>query len=540
MSIRAITFNEQLCTSEDDALIHDLFLNGHIGKLTGCAITNNSNSITIGTGYFMIAGRLVNINGEHTIDVGSSEVTKKCQLLFSLDMSKENTVVDFNQGKFEIIKDNTDYQELTQEDIHNGGKIYQMEIARFELVPDTGINNLEITWGNINYQGIFDNVDAKCDELIAMIYEKALGAEGRIDSEEGIHGLRYLDKSFWIYNSETHEWEKAAGGLPPRPVTNVIAKMIGYQDETNELSVSWAKGEVYDVQVDKINIYGYVGSTEPTSFSQFTIITSVSNTSSSLETNASQTYDYILVAPISTDGVIQEDLSQMCKVIAVSNIPVKGTTFGEMSWGDIKTVADAGLAKSYFNIGDEKTMTFGSTSYITAISDFNHDDKADGTGKAPISMLLKNCLTSASFLNGSNTNIGGWENCARRGALQSTTFNTLPEELRNAICPVKKKTSAGNQSTTINTTTDTLFLLSEVEVFGSTTYSVAGEGSQYPIFTDNNSRIKKLGDTGSATYWWLRSPYASNSTHFCYVYADGSADYANASNSYGLCFGFCI
>ena len=65
MSIRAITFNEQLCTSEDDALIHDLFLNGHIGKLTGCAITNNSNSITIGTGYFMIAGRLVNINGEH-------------------------------------------------------------------------------------------------------------------------------------------------------------------------------------------------------------------------------------------------------------------------------------------------------------------------------------------------------------------------------------------------------------------------------------------------------------------------------------------
>ena len=361
-----------------------------------------------------------------------------------------------------------------------------------------------------------------------------------INSEHGMHGLRYSDKSFWIYNSDTHEWEKVAGGLPPRPVTNVIAKKIGYQDGTNELSVSWAKGKVYDVQVDKFNIYGYAGSTEPTSFSQFSIITSVSNTSSSLKTNASQTYDYILVAPISTDGVIQEDLSQMCKVIVVSNIPVKGTTLEEMSWGDIKTVADAGLAKSYFNIGDKKTMTFGSERYITVISDFGHDDKADGTGKAPISMLLKNCFTSTTRLNSSNTNSGGWENCPRRNAIQSTTFSILPEELRNAICPVKKKTSAGNQSTTINTTTDTLFLLSEVEVFGSTTYSVAGEGSQYPIFTDNNSRIKKLGDTGSVTYWWLRSPFASNSTSFCLVSTDGSAGSNYASNSFGLCFGFCI
>ena len=359
-----------------------------------------------------------------------------------------------------------------------------------------------------------------------------------INSEQGMHGVRYYDGKLQVKVNEA--WKETTASLPPRPTSNVTAKIIGYQDGTNELSVSWTKGAVYDVQVDKFNIYGYVGSASPTSFSQFTLITSVSNTSSSLETNASQTYDYILVAPVSTDGVIQEDLSQMCQVIVASNMPVKGTTLEEMSWGDIKAVADAGLAESYFNIGDKKTMTFGSTSYITVISDFNHDDKADDTGKAPISMLLKNCLSSNAAMNSSNTNSGGWGSCNRRGALQSTTFNTLPEELRNVICPVKKKTSAGNQSTTINTTTDTLFLLSEVEVFGSTTYSVAGEGSQYPIFTDNASRVKKLGDTGSATIWWLRSPYASSSTGFCYVSTDGSASLNGASSSFGLCFGFCI
>lgn len=361
-----------------------------------------------------------------------------------------------------------------------------------------------------------------------------------INSEHGMHGLRYLDKSFWIHNSETHEWEKAAGGLPPRPVTNVIAKMIGYKDGTNELSASWTKGEVYDVQVDKFNIYGYVGSIEPTSFSQFTIITSVSNTSSSLETNASQTYDYILVAPISTDGVIQEDLSQMCKVTVVSNMPVKGTTFADMSWGDIKVVADNGLVESYFNVGDQKTISISGTNYLVEIGDFYHDDKADGTGKAPLTILLKNCFSSKGTMYSSNTNSIGWGGCSGRVYLQNLYNNTLPQEVRNVICSVTKKTSAGNQSTTIDTTTDTLFLLSEVEVFGSTTYSVAGEGSQYPIFTDNNSRIKKLGDTGSAAYWWLRSPYASYSTAFCLVSTDGSANHTNASNSHGWCFGFCI
>ena len=143
-------------------------------------------------------------------------------------------------------------------------------------------------------------------------------------------------------------------------------------------------------------------------------------------------------------------------------------------------------------------------------------------------------------MNNGNTNSGGWNSCVIRTTLQNTIFNQLPTELKSLIKTVKKKTSAGGQSTTINTTYDTLFLFSEVELFGSTTYSVAGEGTQYPIFTDNNSRIKKQGDTGSACDWWERSPYASNATHFCLVATDGSADYDFASNTYGVCFGFCI
>ena len=44
----------------------------------------------------------------------------------------------------------------------------------------------------------------------------------------------------------------------------------------------------------------------------------------------------------------------------------------------------------------------------------------------------------------------------------------------------------------------------------------------------------------AASYWWERSPNGSNSTNFCNVNSNGSADYYYASDSYGVSFGFCI
>lgn len=361
-----------------------------------------------------------------------------------------------------------------------------------------------------------------------------------IATVQGVHGIRYYESNLEVYNAETEEWEKAAGGgLPPRPVTNVSAKEIFITGGKGTLTVSWTLPSVYDVQIGKINIYGYSGETEPTDISQFVLISSVKSTDSSAELEVTQAYDYILVTTVSTDEIIQEDLNQMSSVLS-HILPAEGTTFANMSWGDVKKVADAGFAESYFNIGAQKTISINGKNYLFEVGDFKHDDKADGTGKAPLTILLKNCLATKYAMNNPETNSGGWESCAVRSTLQGTIYNQLPQEVRDVICPVKKKTSAGSQSNTINTTTDTLFLLSEVEVFGSTKYSVAGEGSQYPIFTDNNSRIKKLGDSGSVFSWWLRSPRAGHSTHFCFVGTDGSATNYSSNVTFGVCFGFCI
>ena len=84
------------------------------------------------------------------------------------------------------------------------------------------------------------------------------------------------------------------------------------------------------------------------------------------------------------------------------------------------------------------------------------------------------------------------------------------------------------------------------EMFGESSYSPAtehttGNARQYPIFTDNASRIKKMNDGGGSTQWyWLASPFATNATDFCFVNSDGSGNYYYASNSGGVCFGLCV
>lgn len=213
--------------------------------------------------------------------------------------------------------------------------------------------------------------------------------------------------------------------------------------------------------------------------------------------------------------------------------------FADCSWELVKEISEAGIAKNVWEIGDEKTVSIDGTNYTFVILDFEHDT-ITGSGKAGVTIGMKNSLVDTRPMNSSNTNVGGWSSSEIRSWLSDTLLPKLPDDLKNVIKAVDKKTSAGNQSTTINTTSDKLWLFAEIEVFGSTTYSLAGEGTQYPYFATASKRIKTLGDAGSAYLWWERSPYASNTTDFCSVRSDGGANIYTASISRGVSFGFCI
>ena len=185
-----------------------------------------------------------------------------------------------------------------------------------------------------------------------------------------------------------------------------------------------------------------------------------------------------------------------------------------------------------------KDMLINGTNYRIDIIGKNHDDLADGTGKAPLTFQLHDCYATTYRMNATNTNVGGWRDCQMRTQTMPALKALMPAEVQAGIRPVNKLTSAGNQSSSIVTTSDELFLPSEAEVFGSITNSFAGEGKQYEYYQAGNSKVKNL--SGSAYYWWERSPLSSYSASFCYVYSSGDAAAANASASRGVAFAFCF
>lgn len=212
--------------------------------------------------------------------------------------------------------------------------------------------------------------------------------------------------------------------------------------------------------------------------------------------------------------------------------------FADNTWEQIIDVCQKKVVPPSWKVGDQKAMTIGGTDYLIDIIGINHDDYADGSGKAPFTFQMHDCYGETKNMNSSDTNNGGWTSCAMRQTHLPAILSQMPTEVQNGIREVNKLTSAGNQSATINTTADKLFLLSEIEIFGAVTQSVTGEGTQYDYYNVGNSRVKNYN--GRASTWWERSPSSSDSTRFCNVASSGNAAYSTASNARGVAFGFCF
>ena len=212
--------------------------------------------------------------------------------------------------------------------------------------------------------------------------------------------------------------------------------------------------------------------------------------------------------------------------------------FADNDWSAIIAACHSGSVPSSWVAGNSKTMTIGGTNYKIDIIGKNHDTYTAG-GKAPLTFQLHDCYADTKAMNGSATNGGGWKNSTMRTTKLTAILALMPTEIQNGIREVNKLTSAGSESATINTTADKLFLLSEVEIFGSATYSFHGEGTQYDYYKAGNSKVKNV--SGSPSDWWERSPFTNSSNGFCMVNSStGRADFSNANYIYGVAFGFCF
>lgn len=229
----------------------------------------------------------------------------------------------------------------------------------------------------------------------------------------------------------------------------------------------------------------------------------------------------------------------MSGIVPLLKAPVTyKANFADNTWAQIIDACHKNKVPATWAVGNQKTMTINGTAYAIDIIGKGHDDYADGSGKAPLTFQLHDCYADRKMMNGGSTNSGGWTSCSMRQTDLPAILALMPTEVQNGIREVNKLASAGSKSTTINTTADKLFLLSEIEIFGNITYSASGEGTQYAYYKAGNSKVKNYN--GSANYWWQRSPRIGNYSSFCAVSNSGLADYISANDVYCVAFAFCF
>ena len=215
--------------------------------------------------------------------------------------------------------------------------------------------------------------------------------------------------------------------------------------------------------------------------------------------------------------------------------PSYDPVFANNTWGQIIAACHNNAVPDTWKVADHKPMTINGSDYLIDIIGKNHDDYSDGSGKAPLTFQLHDCYKLKKAMHNTTTNSKGWSRCDMRETDLPIILKQMPTEIQSGIREVNKLTS---ENYTIVTTADKLFLLSEIEIFGSDENSGKGEGTQYDYYKAVNSKVKNYID--SAIEWWERSPYNGNKRFYCCVNYKGASVSRSANVVSGVAFGFCF
>ena len=197
---------------------------------------------------------------------------------------------------------------------------------------------------------------------------------------------------------------------------------------------------------------------------------------------------------------------------------------GTKSVGSIVKLKENGAAVNYIVVHQGRPSS-------------SYDTSCDGT------WLLRQDIAENRVWDSGNSNV--LESSDIQSYLNGTWINRYDTDIRNAIKQVKipyrqNGGSSGTDRNGANGLSCKIFLLSGREV-GFTNNEGSyfpNDGSKLDYFISGNTssaqqkRVATLN--GSATFWWLRSPYTSSTNYVWRVNSNGNYGSWNASNSCGV------
>jgi hypothetical protein len=216
---------------------------------------------------------------------------------------------------------------------------------------------------------------------------------------------------------------------------------------------------------------------------------------------------------------------------------------------------DAGVydIKSYWSVGDERSITFSSNTVGETVTGVVMDLDGTTSGGTKYHAIIgqKNCLkTTMAMTNYSDgTTYGGYLNSPVPTYLTGTYYKGITSSLKDMIILSDHICGFGGEDTTdiydpIQLVRDYIILPSEMEVIGYNRYSSPNETlmcKQFEWYKTTANCIKTLGNSSTTkTVWTLRSPVLGSSTAYCAVDTSGMYTSYDASTKGGISPFFCI
>lgn len=552
---------------------------------TGCQVMSNGNmTVTVKTGKAWINGFYYNNDSDLIlpIDVADGILKRIDRIVLQYSIIDRTIRAVVRKGTFAstpepvVMQRNADYWELAIADIFitNGAiSVTQSAITDLRLNDSycgivhglvnqadmTTIFNQYYTWfeetkaSNLaEFQAWFDDLQyILSGDVAGNLYnliewhkeDKVYDADGA-----GVHGFRIVNREAQFYDTASGTWKVIRAGTDIK-MGNVTSLTVT-ANSNGTLTIKWSDPTNITVTNGTLAEWGgtqlrYKFGTYPSSEVDGTLL--VDNKTRDQYKTTGFTHSgltiglpvYYMLFPYTRTEAITVDIANRITGTP-NNIPAVGTPLNSWGWDQINQVSVSGLATTCFALGDEKTITLTTGEVLTLrIIGFAHDDKSDGTGKAGITFETKKVMNGTRAMNGSADNTNGWNLCSMRTWCNSTLFESLPTALKSIVKQVNKLTSSGAPNyTTIVTSQDKAFLLSEIETAASSSYSVSGEGTAYPIYTTTSSRAK-LNSSGAGRDWLTRSAYKNIISCYVAINTNGAAVEAAANNT-DFCVNFAL
>ena len=234
-----------------------------------------------------------------------------------------------------------------------------------------------------------------------------------------------------------------------------------------------------------------------------------------------------------------------------SKVAGEPESFSTDSWATIQKAVQNNNT-SVYNVGDTKSVTINGNNYRVRIANktigehCGDNDTEYSQTACGFVVEFADIITEMKMRN-TYTNVGGYPFTLVYDYLKNTLYGQLPSDLQAAIKPTRVISGHGTNNSTNFTTTDNLYLLSGVEVFGSDEYdTAAGTSHQLEYYSNNGVTYSTNSMSGtnldkaikqynsSNGLWWLRPAASYNYVNFRGIDSSGNLSGYNADGTCGV------